>query len=347
MRPALKAGLLPVWRDRDTLQIGVDPRRAVALARIGPAAAVISLLDGSRDRSAVIATAGEYGVPAEAAGRVLELLGVAGVLDDYPAALHRSVSAELRARLAPELATASLAYQDGDGGARTLARRRDAFVRVHGAGRIGTSLAALIAASGAGRVVCVDPAPVSSADLAPGGLNRADLGVPRAEAAARVIRKVAPETRTRDPGLVPDLAVLTAGFSPELPLALVREGVPYLAVRAAEAIGVVGPLVLPRRSACLHCVELRKAEGDVAWPKILAQSVCAEPATVACDVALAATTAALGAAQALAFVDGAVRPASIDGTLEVVLPGWQWRRRTWLPHPACPCEAATRMRENR
>jgi hypothetical protein len=127
-------------------------------------------------------------------------------------------------------------------------------------------------------------------------------------------------------------------------LALVRDGVPYLAVRAAEAIGVVGPLAVARGSACLHCVELRKAEGDSAWPKILAQSLCAEPATVACDVALAAMAAALGAAQALAFIDDAVPPAVLDGTLEVVLPGWQWRRRTWQPHPLCPCGAAGRAR---
>lgn len=340
MRPALKAGLLPVWRDRDTLQIGVDPRRAVALARIGPAAAVISLLDGSRDRSAVIATAGQYGVPAEAAERVLELLAAAGVLDDFPAALHRTLPADLRDRLAPELAAASLAYRDGDGGARTLARRRDAFVRVHGAGRIGAGLATLLAASGVGRVACVDPAPASVTDLSPGGLVAADVGSPRAQAAVRAIGRAAPRTRTRDPGMVPDLAVLSAGFSPELPLALVRDGIPCLAVRAAEAIGVVGPLVLPRRSACPHCVQLRKAEADPAWPKILAQSACAEPVTAACDTALAAMTAALGAAQALAFLDGVVRPAAVDGTLEVVLPGWQWRRRTWLPHPACPCGGA-------
>ena len=57
MRPALKAGLLPLWRDRDTLQFGVDPRRAIALGGLGPAAAVISLLDGSRDRDDLIATA--------------------------------------------------------------------------------------------------------------------------------------------------------------------------------------------------------------------------------------------------------------------------------------------------
>src|SRR5262249_49134357 len=31
MRPTLKPGLLPVWRNRDTVQIGIDPRRAVAL----------------------------------------------------------------------------------------------------------------------------------------------------------------------------------------------------------------------------------------------------------------------------------------------------------------------------
>jgi len=344
MRPALKAGLLPVWRDRDTLQIGVDPRRAVALARIGPAAAVISLLDGSRDRSTVIATAREYGVPAEAAARVLDLLAVAGVLDDFPAALHRALPTELRARLAPELAAASLAYRDSDGGARTLARRRDAFVRVHGAGRIGTGLATVLAASGVGRVACVDPAPASVEDLAPGGLVQADVGSPRAEAAARAVRRVAPQTWTRDPGLTPDLVVLTAGFSPELPLALVREGIPYLAVRAAEAIGVVGPLAMPGRSACLHCVELCKAEADTAWPKVLTQSLCAAPVTVACDVALAAMAAALGAAQALAFIDKVVASAAVDGTLEVVLPGWQWRRRTWLPHPSCPCGAAARTR---
>ena len=137
MRPALKAGLLPVWRDRETLQFGVDPRRAVAVGGLGQTAAVLSLLDGSRDRDGVIAAAVGYGVPAEAASHVLAVLAAAGVLDDFPSRLHASLPGQLRARLAPELATASLAYADGDGGARTLARRRAAYVRVHGASRTG------------------------------------------------------------------------------------------------------------------------------------------------------------------------------------------------------------------
>ena len=163
MRPALKAGLLPVWRDRDTLQFGVDPRRAVAVAGLGQTAAVLSLLDGSRDRDGVIAAARGYGVPPAAADRVLAVLAAAGVLDDFPARMHACIPEQLRARLAPELATASLAYADGDGGARTLARRRAAYVPVHGAGRTGACVASFLAASGVGHINCADPEPAEPA----------------------------------------------------------------------------------------------------------------------------------------------------------------------------------------
>ena len=264
VRPALRAGLLPLWRDRDTLQFGVDPRRAVALGGLGPAAAVISLLDGSRDRDSLIATAQAYGIPADAVSRVLVLLADAGVLDDFPIGLHACLPDPVRARLAPELATAALAYADGDGGARTLARRRAAFVRVHGAGRTGACLASFLAASGVGHVACADPEPAEPADLTPAGLIEADLGSPRQEGAARAVGRAAPSCRTGDDGTVPDLVVLTRPMLPDLTEGLLRDRVPHLAVSAGEAIGVIGPLVRPGRSACLRCVDLRKADADPA-----------------------------------------------------------------------------------
>lgn len=341
MRPALRAGLLPLWRDRDTLQFGVDPRRAVALGGLGPAAAVISLLDGSRDRDSLIATAQAYGIPADAVSRVLVLLGDAGVLDDFPIGLHAFLPDRVRARLAPELATAALAYADGDGGARTLARRRAAFVRVHGAGRTGACLASFLAASGVGHVVCADPEPADPADLTPAGLVEADLGSPRQEGAARAIGRAAPDVRTADDGTIPDLVILTSPTLPDLTEGLLRDRVPHLAVSAGEAIGVIGPLVRPGRSACLRCVDLRKADADPAWPKIVAQATFARVRPQACDTVLAAMTAALACAQALALIDRPLAvPATVNGTLEVVLPDWQWRRRTWPPHPACSCGAA-------
>jgi bacteriocin biosynthesis cyclodehydratase domain-containing protein len=342
VRPALRAGLLPLWRDRDTLQFGVDPRRAVALGGLGPAAAVISLLDGSRDTGGLIATAQAYGITSEAVRRVLALLAQAGVLDDFP-----GVSFAF-ARLGPELATAALAYGDGDGGARVLARRRAAFVRVHGAGRVGACLASFLAASGVGRVTCVDPAPAELADLAPAGLTEADVGFSRSEGAARAVARAAPWCRSFDDGTVPDLVVLTGAVLPDLSDGLVRSGVPHLFLSAGEAIGVVGPLVRPGRSACLRCVDLRKADADPAWPKIMAQATFGQVRPAACDTVLAAMTAALAGAQALGVIDRPVGfvPAAVNGTLEVVLPDWQWRRRTWPSHPSCTCGAYRLARRN-
>lgn len=344
MRPALKAGLRPLWRDRDTLQIGVDPRRASALTGTGGAAVVVSLLDGSRDIAEVERAARDRGVPDETTRHVLGLLEAAGVLDDFPAALAKSLPVPLRARLAPDLACVSLADGDSDGGARTYARRRAATVRIYGAGRIGAFVATLLAASGVSRTNCRDSGPAGYADLSPGGLDRADLGLPRGAAAARAVHRAAPETRlTEDPARPPDLAVLAGPVPVEEVTALLRARIPHLSVRADEAIGVVGPLVIPGRTACLRCADLTRASRDPAWPLILAQA--AGPPR-ACDVVLAAATAATAARQALTLIDhagidqGGSAPATLNGTLELVLPDWQWRRRTWLPHPACACGAA-------
>jgi hypothetical protein len=343
MRPALKAGLQPLWRDTETVQIGVDPRRAVALTGLGKAAALLTLLDGSRDTDELVRTARDLGVPPETADHVLRLLASAGVLDDFPAYLHKSLPDYLRSRLAPELACASLALGDGDGGARTIERRRAAFVRVYGAGRLGASVATILAAAGVARVSCRDGGLAGPADLAPAGLATADLGDVRAAGAVRAIRRVAPEVRTADdPRLVPDLAVLTAPIGPAEVAALMRDRVPHLMASAQEAIGVVGPLVYPGRSACLRCVDLSKAARDPAWPKILAQAAAGGGPVPACDTVLAIATAAVAAAQALAVLDsqGQQLPAAANGTLELILPDWQWRRRGWPPSTVCSCGSA-------
>src|SRR5712692_2661214 len=196
MRPALKSGLLPVWRDRDTLQIGIDPRRAVALSGMGHAAFVIGLLDGSRDRDQVIAAAAGRGIPVQTTERILTLLAAAGALDDFPASTLRELPLALRAKLAPELATTSLAYRDGDGGARALARRRAAVVRIEGDRRIGRAAARLLKAAGVGQVHFVRP-PADGATPASGG-EFPDSGRPRS--AAMTSGAARPIASPGDPG---------------------------------------------------------------------------------------------------------------------------------------------------
>jgi hypothetical protein len=183
------------------------------------------------------------------------------------------------------------------------------------------------------------------ADVAPAGLGTGDIGARRSDGVARAIARIAPETATADnPQLLPDLAVLTGPAAPAEVEALMRDRVTHLAVRADEAIGVVGPLVEPGRSACLRCINLHKAARDPAWPKVLAQAGAGTGAVpAACDTVLAAATAALASAQALAVIDGCgpQPPAAANGTLELFLPEWQWRRRTWVPVATCTCGART------
>jgi hypothetical protein len=132
--------------------------------------------------------------------------------------------------------------------------------------------------------------------------------------------------------------VLAGRRDPEMASALVRDRIPHLAASAGEAIGVVGPLVVAGQSACLRCLDLARSDRDPAWPLILAQLAGRQPDPLACDAPLAAAVAALAAAQALAFIDRpAEAGATMNGTLELVLPDWQWRRRTWPPHRDCSC----------
>jgi len=335
-------GLRPLWRDSDTLQIGVDARRARALTGLGQAAAIVSLLDGSRDTAELVRTAAARGIRGPTVRRVIELLASAGVLDDFPAGLRAALPDYLRARIGPEMACAALAYGHGDGGAAVLGRRRATFARIYGAGRVGACVATFLAASGVAWVSCLDSATAGPADVTPAGLGAADVGTSRAAAVAGAVRRVAPEVCTvNDARRVPDLAVLTGRPDPALTAALMRDRVPHLVVHADEAIGVVGPLVVPGRWACVRCVDLSKAARDPAWPRILAQASAADigTATQACDTVLAAATAALATAQALTLIDQAGEPAAANGTLEMVLPDWQWQRRGWPPHPACTCGA--------
>jgi hypothetical protein len=282
------------------VQVGVDPRRAAAVSGMRAAADVIRLLDGSRSRDQVVAEASQRGVPAAVTERVITLLAAAGAVIDFPADALRSMPSELRQQLAPVLAVASLAGQDADGGVRLLARRSAATVHVRGSGLI--------------------------ADLVTDLLTRSGLA-----AAADVNRSW---RRDRQP----DLIVLVGHPGPAEVAELQRQRLAHLAVCVREAIGVVGPLVRPGRTACLRCLDLARAERDLAWPLILAQLPADRMDATAGDAVLATAVAAQAAAQAVAFADRSeLAAATADGTLELALPDWQWRRRTWRPHQACTC----------
>lgn len=331
VRPVLAPAARHLWRDASTLQLGTAPGRGVVVEGLDAARrTVLPLLDGRRTRAEVVLEARTAGCPDPDA--TLQVLEEAGLLLDADALLVPSLERADRDRLGPDLASLTLVH--GPAAPAALVTRQAARVVVHGAGRVGGPLASLLAEAGVGTVDVRDDEPARAGDTAVGGVRPEDLGVRRAEAVGRRLR-------SRGSARRPDLVVLaddSGDLGGGVAHVLQRDGVPHLLARVDATLGVVGPLVLPGRTGCLRCLDLVRTALDPAWPVLAAQRPVVH-GPIACDGVLGVAVAAQAALQVLELLAGTV-PASAGGTLELALPGWQWRRRTWPPHPACGCGAA-------
>ncbi len=351
MRPVLKKGLRQLWRDETTLQIGLDPNRALVVGGLRPEITkLLPALDGCHTQSDLRRVAQRLGVDASVVDRLLGFLLEGCVIDD--AGQLGPVLADLprdeQDRLAPDVSSLSIVSGALDGGSALLARRRRTAVGIVGAGRVGASVATLLAAAGVGRVVVDDQGRCAAADCAPAGSSVTEVGSRRDHAAAAALRRVSRSVRTdpRRPGERFDLVVLApTGAAPhDVGDELLRTNTPHLFAAVREVTGVVGPLVVPGKTACLRCLDLHRVDRDPAWPLLAAQLATdaqRSPAG-ACDVALATLVASVCALQALSFVDGlggtpVPGSSAANATFEATLPDWRMRRRQWSLHPACGC----------
>ncbi|KOX34955.1 MULTISPECIES: TOMM precursor leader peptide-binding protein [unclassified Streptomyces] len=359
MHPMVKPALRRAWRSLRCVQFGVTPAHAVVLDPVGPETeAVLGLLDGTRGIELLRAEARTRGLPD---GRLEALLGrleSAGLLTDAatgrpgragPAAgAADAVLDPLRA----DLASLSVVHPEPERAAGALAARRALRVQVRGAGRVGATVAALLAAAGVGRVEVLDSGRVEPWETAPGGLPPEAVGERRATAARRLVghwsrgaARGGPGEGGTGAGLSLVVVAPRDGLGAYVPDPLPAErwvstGVPHLYAGVVEATGVVGPLVLPGGTACARCLQEERTDRDPVRPRLLAQWRSGAPHPLpACDLGLATAVAGLAAAHALAFLDGNL-PASTGTRWEASLPFLEWRTERLRPHPACPCGAA-------
>jgi bacteriocin biosynthesis cyclodehydratase domain-containing protein len=340
MRLQIKPGLRTVWRGGGTVQVGLDADHGAVLDGLTADDRVLveRLVTGIDQGDLAPDASSPEALRAQSLVRLLAAGGVlvgrragrdvlAGVARDAP-------------RLAPDAAVWSVVHDDAGDGWELLAARAHRVVEIRGAGRTGTALATALAAAGVGQVDLVDERPVTPADLGPAGAIGSDVGGPAHRAVVRVQAALrgpheAPATQ---PASGPDLAVLVHGSAADSTeaAALVRAGLPHLAVVVRERGVLVGPLVLPGRSPCLRCLDLHRTDRDPAWPRVLAQ-LTARRTRVPEETASALLAASLAALQVLGHLDGRRRPAGLAATLEVELPDGLVSRRPWSPHPACGC----------
>jgi len=243
-------------------------------------------------------------------------------------------------RLSGELAT--LAVRHGTGAAAVLRARREALVEITGPSRVATQLGTVLAASGVGRVHCAGDGVAQLHQVAPAGIAMSDEGDLLSVATERALRRVAPQIDTAPPqlGQRPHLTVLAVdGPVPdERHAALHAADAPYLTVSLGVDSGVVGPLVLPGMTSCLRCADLHRRDRDPAWPALAVQLTVPRRYGPASSAAVATIVAGVAAQQVLAFLDGD-QPACLEGTIELHLPDWRLRRRSWPAHPECGCLA--------
>lgn len=321
------------------IQIGTDPRHAVVVTGVPDrVAALLATLDGRTGADDLMARAGPDS--AHALRTALTGLFDLGLLDD--AAPPGDPPVPWPSRLAGDHATWTLRW--GPAPAPVAGLRDRSTVLVHGSGRVAVGVATLLAGAGVGWVHVAAEGVVKPEDTGCGYVD-ADIGRPRSDAAVRAIRRITTETRTSvlPPDRVPDLVVIAdvTVVEPRLTGGLAASGVPHLLAHSAEAIGTVGPLVVPGRTPCLRCAELRSADDDECWP-VLATQLAGRLRLA--DLASAQATAAFAAGQVLRFLHGPSHAAPelpVWGGAVEVDPYLGRAKRIELPaHPRCACGAA-------
>jgi bacteriocin biosynthesis cyclodehydratase domain-containing protein len=344
MRPILKPGLGRVWLDANTLQLGRDPRARIH--RLDSAERMLlEALDGTRDTDSLLSYGARLGLTSERSMGLLNRLAIEGLLDDAclatPALARLSVGE--RARVGPVVSALGLRNKLPGSGARALERRAQQHVAVHGLGLIGAQVARQLAAAGVGVVRPVDPAPAEHRDAGPGAIDPAHVGKRRQESVSRAIQRdtptvrIAPTYAARRPELV--VVAPVERYPVELFDSLMSDGVPHLLVRPAEDEVLVGPLVLPGRTPCVHCVDLRLSESDPSWPQFLAQYGATRPGELPPgDTSLMLLGAAYAAHYALTRLDGG-EPPVVGALMSLRPPDAAPVRIGVTAHPACGCGA--------
>lgn len=343
-RPRLLPGLQVLHRGRGELQVGTDPRHAVVLLDVPEALAkLLHTLDGRDTAAELTARAGP--IEPSTLDRVLTDLAKFGMLEDAAVA---EPGTTVPARLAADCSWWALRTAQERVNANV--RRMQAAVLIHGGGRVAVSLATLLAAAGVGWVSTITEGAVAPEEVGCGYLEE-DVGKRRSIAIRKAIVRTAPTAntsplpRTRKPDLV--LLADAAVPDPHLVQRLFTDGAPHLVAWAGEGVGMVGPLVVPGRSSCLHCVDLHKTETEPAWPALATQLA---GRTQPADLASAQASAAFAVSQALRVLDGPRRAGKRIPVDPTDLPVWgaaieidtftgETLRTNWPKHPYCACSS--------
>ncbi|MDR2564656.1 MAG: ThiF family adenylyltransferase [Bifidobacteriaceae bacterium] len=334
----LKNGLRVLWRNRNEIQVGNDPRLAHTFRIEHPREFdVIRLLETEHSPSQLRRQLVSLGGRRERVDQLLEELRDAGLMTQtgrgQTAEMH--VPPARRELLAAEAETRALLDNDGW---KVLARRSTQRVNVYGLGRTGAQVAMALAASGIGMLQLHDQRPVRPRDRSQ-VYGPDAVGQPRAEALAEAIRNQGFDCEVRFRGRLarPDAAVLVGEevSDPTRAAFLTSHRIDHLSVVIGELDITLGPWVPKGSGPCLRCQRLWAVENDPCWPGLATQRfVRPVVASRGEDPLLAQVIGGLAAAHILQGLAGA-KPPTHGRTVAMALPTYELTWTDLKEHPKC------------
>lgn len=267
-----------LWRDLDSLQIGVGADRVV-FNSLSPAQErlIAALYRGIADKH-LPQLINDLGVAPSDGQQLVESLKPLLLRDARP--LREPLSEDFVAGAFSNIIRASL-LSSADG-ANVLMERKFRTVHIDDLSGAGLALALGLASSGLGRLVTHDTSRVEAGDLGPSSFPSQLLGKSKVRA-LRALLESSPnqmdvveghELKSKHLESIDCAAIIAhQGIEPRRYVQWLNRDVPHLALTFEADKSSVSPLIVPGRGPCLYCLEQARIASDASWPVIVSQLV--------------------------------------------------------------------------
>lgn len=336
--------------DGDVYLLGHDEDHVVA--RPGPAERELlrALTQRSMTGPEMVQALAQQGAEAAAATAIDQLLE-SGLLQVHEQSTSL-LPAGTAARYDRQLAYFSLTHPGAEH--RIQRRLTEACVVIVGLGGLGSWTAAAMSCAGVGRLVLVDDDRVELSNLNRQVLFRPqDIGVLKVEVVAAALRAFNPDLeielhreRIRDAqgarGFLSGASILvaTADWPPYqisqwINRACVDAGVPYISAGQVPPFVRVGPLVVPGRTGCFECGELRARAESPHYEAIVRQRDATEGRAATLGPASAIVGSMIGM-EILHYLTGTAQPATWGRSVTLDLRSWRIKTIDLPRDQRCP-----------
>lgn len=339
-------------RSEQSVQFGVGEQSVVLDGLTGPDKRLIQLLaEGADEPESVLA--GRCGLLPTRADYLLRMLEPVLI---KPLASKSTLSGLRSDRLGPDVDQWSAAYELN--AAPLMERRNRAAVLITGLGRTGSTIAQSLAAAGVGTLLLEDQYLVGAADVGAGSFRLCDIGMSRPAAVRRQIHHIDPTVQAhalrgtgREAGketsfFTLDLVIHVANdiTDERLQAELMHKDQPHLPVVLRDRDVLIGPLVVPGRTACIGCVDRHRGDQDPYWASIcrtMRTRASVEGEAPPEESATALFAAGSAVLQSLLLIDGVNRPSGWSMVTQLRTADGSSSTHRYEPHPACGCTHQT------